>query len=331
MENRKILLSGIQPSGNLAIANYIGAIKNWLSLQEQYYCIYMVVDLHSLTVRQDPKELKKRCFEFIGQYLACGLDPEKNIIFLQSQVSAHSELAWILNCFTYMGELSRMTQFKEKSTRHGENINAGLFTYPVLMAADILLYQTDLVPVGEDQKQHLEITRDIAIRFNNLYGETFRVPEPFIPEVGARIMSLQDPTKKMSKSDEDPKSYIALLDNPDVIKSKIKRAVTDTGKEIIYNENRPGIANLMTIYSCLTDKSFSKIEEEYQGKGYAEFKAHLGEIIVETLRPVQKKYEVLMKNKDTLYNILKDGAEKASKMAQKTLSKVQKKIGIIQI
>ena len=330
-EKKKILLSGIQPSGNLALGNYIGAIKNWLKLQEEYTCLYMVVDLHALTVRQEPKELRRRCIEFIAQYMACGLDPGKNILFLQSHVSGHSELAWILNCYTYMGELSRMIQFKEKSQKHETNINAGLFTYPVLMAADILLYQADMVPIGEDQKQHLEITRDIAMRFNNIYGEVFKIPEPFIPEVGARIMSLQDPAKKMSKSDDDPKSYIALLDRPEIIMSKIKRAVTDTGKEVAYNETRPGISNLITIYSCLTGKSFDMIKEEYEGKGYADFKSDLGEIVVEYLKPVQTRYTELMKNRDYINQSLKSGAERAGRMAHRTLSKVQKKIGLIQI
>jgi tryptophanyl-tRNA synthetase len=329
-EKKKILLSGIQPSGNLALGNYIGAIKNWLKLQEEYNCLYMVVDLHALTVRQEPKELRRRCIEFIAQYMACGLDPEKNILFLQSHVSGHSELAWILNCYTYMGELSRMIQFKEKSQKHETNINAGLFTYPVLMAADILLYQTDMVPIGEDQKQHLEITRDIAMRFNNIYGEVFKIPEPFIPEVGARIMSLQDPAKKMSKSDDDPKNYIALLDRPEIIMNKIKRAVTDTGKEVAYNETRPGISNLITIYSSLTGKSFDEIKEEYEGKGYADFKSDLGEIVVEYLKPVQTRYTELMKNRDYINQSLKSGAERAGRIAYRTLSKVQKKIGLIQ-
>jgi len=330
-EKKKIILSGIQPSGNLALGNYIGAIKNWLTMQEEYNCLYMVVDLHALTVRQDPKELRKRCLEFIGQYMACGLDPEKNILFLQSHVSGHCELTWILSCFTYMGELSRMTQFKEKSQRHAENINAGLFTYPVLMAADILLYQTDLVPVGHDQKQHVEITRDIALRFNNIYGNVFKIPEPFIPDVGARIMSLQDPTKKMSKSDEDPKSYIAILDRPEIIMNKIKRAVTDTGKDVAYDETRPGISNLITIYSCLTGKSFDRIKEDYAGKGYADFKSDLGEIVVEALKPVQTRYTELMKNRDYIDKCLKSGAERARTLAQRTLSKVHKKIGFIQL
>jgi len=329
MEEKQILLSGIQPSGNLALGNYIGAIKNWNSLQDKYNCIFMVVDLHSLTVRQDPKELRKRCLEFTGLYIACGIDPEKNIIFFQSHVSAHSELAWILNCFTYMGELGRMTQFKEKSAKHESNINAGLFTYPVLMAADILLYDTDLVPVGNDQKQHLEITRDIAQRFNNIYGDVFKIPEPFIPEVGARIMSLQDPTSKMSKSDSNPRNYIALLDNPDIIKSKIKKSVTDTGKEIIYDETRPGITNLITIYSSLTGKTYDEIKNDYTGKGYGEFKEDLAEITVNALKPIQEKYKEITKNKDYIQEILKKGGEEADRRARRMLKKVQKKVGFI--
>jgi len=332
IDTKKILLSGIQPSGNLAIANYIGAIKNWIKLQEEYMCIFIVVDLHCLTVRQDPKELRRRCMEFIGLYLACGINPEKNLIFLQSHVSTHAELTWILNCYTYMGELNRMTQFKDKSKRHEMNVNSGLYTYPVLMAADILLYQTDLVPVGQDQKQHLELTRDVAMRFNNIYGNVFKIPEPFIPEVGARIMSLQDPTAKMSKSDENPRNYIAILDPPDVIRSKIKRAVTDPGKEIVYDEKeKPGLSNLITIYSCLSGKPFEKIQEDYEGKGYKEFKKDLGEVIVETLEPVQKKFKDLMNDRAGINDILRAGAEKARNISQRTLDKVHKKIGIIKI
>ena len=329
-KTKKILLSGIQPSGNLAIGNYIGAIKNWIKLQEEYRCIFIVVDLHCLTVRQEPKELRKRCMEFIGLYLACGINPEQNIIFTQSHVSTHAELAWILNCYTYVGELNRMTQFKEKSQRHELNVNAGLYTYPVLMASDILLYQTDLVPVGQDQKQHLEITRDIAQRFNNIYGSVFKIPEPFIPEVGARIMSLQDPSAKMSKSDENPRNYIALLDPPDVIRSKIKRSVTDAGKDVIYNEEeKPGISNLMTIYSCLSGKSFDEIQKDYEGKGYGDFKKDLAEVVVESLAPVQKKYKDIMKNKDYIKEVLKTGADKANHISGRTLEKVYKKIGLI--
>jgi len=332
IDTKKILLSGIQPSGNLAIANYIGAIKNWIKLQEEYMCIFIVVDLHCLTVRQDPKELRRRCMEFIGLYLACGINPEKNLIFLQSHVSTHAELAWILNCYTYMGELNRMTQFKDKSKRHEMNVNSGLYTYPVLMASDILLYQTDLVPVGQDQKQHLEITRDLAVRFNNIYGNVFKIPEPFIPEVGARIMSLQNPLAKMSKSDENPGNYIAILDPPDIIRSKIKRAVTDPGREIVYDEKeKPGLSNLMTIYSCLSGKSFEKIQEDYEGKGYKEFKKDLGELVVETLEPVQKKFKALMNDRAGINDILRAGAEKARNISQRTLDKVHKKIGIIKI
>jgi len=259
-ENRKrpVLLSGIQPSGNLMIGNYIGALKNWVELQDQYDCLFVLVDLHAITVKQDPADLRRRSFEFLCLYLACGIEPEKNTIFVQSHVPGHSELSWILNCFTYVGELNRMTQFKEKSTRHNTNVNVGLFDYPVLMAADILLYGTDLVPVGHDQKQHLELARNIAERFNNIYGEIFTVPEPYIPKVGARIMSLQDPTSKMSKSDDNPNNYVALLDSPDIVRNKIKRAVTDSGSEIKYDESKPGICNLLSIYSAITERAIEQ-------------------------------------------------------------------------
>ncbi|NMA95118.1 MAG: tryptophan--tRNA ligase, partial [Clostridiales bacterium] len=288
MSQRKIIFSGSQPSGLLTLGNYVGALRNWVILQDDYDCIYCIVDLHSLTVRQDPKELRACSRSFLAQYLACGLDPEKSTIFIQSHVSAHAELTWILNCFTYMGELGRMTQFKEKSKIHSDNINAGLFTYPVLMAADILLYQTDLVPVGEDQKQHLEITRDIAERFNNIYGDVFTVPEGYIPKVGARIMSLQDPTSKMSKSDENPNSFIGILDDPDTIMRKFRRAITDSDTEIRYDEqDKAGISNLMSIYSCMTGKDFDEIEKEFVGKGYGDFKTAVGESVIEVLKPIQ--------------------------------------------
>ena len=326
---KQIIFSGIQPSGCLTLGNYIGALKNWIKLQYEYRCCFSVVDMHSLTVRQDPKELRKRCMEFLAQYLACGIDPEENIIFFQSHVSTHAELAWVLNCYTYIGELSRMTQYKDKSSRHKDNINAGLFTYPVLMAADILLYQSDLVPVGEDQKQHLEITRDIAIRFNNLYGQTFKVPEPYIPKIGARIMSLQEPTKKMSKSDENPNGFIALLDSPNTIIKKVKRAVTDSDNKIIYHEDKPGISNLLNIYSSLTGESIPAIEEKFEGKGYGEFKQAVGEVIVESLKPIQDRYNELMKNKDYLETVYKTGAEKAYNLSNRTLQKVYKKIGFV--
>jgi tryptophanyl-tRNA synthetase len=330
MSQKKIIFSGIQPSGNLTLGNYLGAILNWIPLQEEYNCIYSIVDLHALTVRQEPAELRQRTRSLLALYIACGLDPEKNILFVQSHNSAHVELTWILNCYTYMGELSRMTQFKEKSQSHADNINAGLFTYPVLMAADILLYQTDLVPVGHDQKQHLEITRDIAQRFNNIYGDVFKIPEAYIPKVGARIMSLQQPEKKMSKSDENPNNYISLLDNPDAIIRKFKRAVTDSEAIIRYDvENKPGISNLMSIYASITGKSYEDIEREYEGKGYGDFKLAVGEAVAETLKPIQDRHRELIANKDYLDRIMKDGAEKAEALSYRTLRKVYKKVGLV--
>lgn len=329
-QEKKIIFSGIQPSGNLTLGNYLGAIINWLPLQDEYNCIYSIVDLHALTVRQIPAELRKRTRSLLALYIACGLDPEKCILFVQSHNSAHAELAWILNCFTYMGELNRMTQFKEKARRHSDNVNAGLFTYPVLMAADILLYQTDLVPVGDDQRQHLEITRDIAQRFNNIYGDVFKIPEAYIPKVGARIMSLQQPEKKMSKSDENPNSYIDLLDPPDVIVRKFKRAVTDSEMLVRYDLNKkPGISNLMSIYSSITGKSFEDIEKEFEGKGYGDFKLAVAEVVVDTLRPIQEKHKELMANKDYLDQIMKEGAQRAERLSYKTLRKVYKKVGLV--
>ena len=330
MSDKKIIFSGIQPSGNLTLGNYLGAIINWIPLQDEYNCIYSIVDLHALTVRQDPAELRKRTRSLLALYIACGLDPEKNILFVQSHNSAHAELAWILNCFTYIGELSRMTQFKEKSQSHADNINAGLFTYPALMAADILLYQTDLVPVGHDQKQHLEITRDIAQRFNNIYGDVFKVPEAYIPKVGARIMSLQQPEKKMSKSDENPNAYIYLLDTPDVIIKKFKRAVTDSEAIIRYDvENKPGVSNLMSIYASVTGKSYEDIEREFDGKGYGDFKLAVGQVVAETLKPIQDRHKELMADKSYLDEIMKDGAERAQRLSYRTLRKVYKKVGLV--
>ena len=330
MSQKKIIFSGVQPSGNLTLGNYLGAILNWIPLQEEYNCIYSIVDLHALTVRQVPAELRKKTRSLLALYIACGLDPEKNVLFVQSHNSAHAELAWILNCFTYTGELGRMTQFKEKAQRHTDNINAGLYTYPVLMAADILLYQADLVPVGEDQKQHLEITRDIAQRFNNIYGDVFTIPEPYIPKVGARIMSLQNPEKKMSKSDENPNSYISLLDKPDVIMSKFRRAVTDSEAIVRYDEeNKPGISNLMSIYSSITGKSYGDIEKEFEGLGYGDFKTAVGQTVAETLRPIQEKHDQLMSDKAYLDNIMKDGAQRAEGLSYRTLRKVYKKLGLV--
>ena len=330
---KKIMLSGIQPSGDLHLGNYLGAIKNWADRVNEYECYYFMADLHTITVRQDPKELRRRSLEMLAIYIACGLDPEKNTLFLQSHVPAHAELGWVLNCYTMFGELSRMTQFKDKSAKNADNINGGLFTYPALMAADILLYQPDYVPVGEDQKQHVELTRDVAQRFNNLYGETFKVPEPFIPKVGARVMDLLDPASKMSKSDEVGNGRVCLMDKPEDILRKFKRAVTDseTGRCVYYDpEKKPGVANLMQIYSSCTGKSFQEIEAEFDGKGYGVFKPAVGEAVVETLRPIREEAEHILKDKAYLENIYRTGAERASHVAERTLRKVYKKVGLVQ-
>lgn len=329
MEDKKIIFSGAQPSGKLTLGNYIGALKNWVELQDEYNCYYCIVDLHAITVPQVPKDLRVRSLEALAQYIACGLDPEKNTIFIQSHVSAHAELSWVLNCMTYMGELNRMTQFKEKSKKSEANLNSGLFTYPVLMASDILLYQTDLVPVGEDQKQHLELARDLAQRFNTKYSDTFKVPEPYIPKFGARIMSLQEPAKKMSKSDENENAYILITDSADVIKNKLKRAVTDSLGSVKFSDDQPGIKNLLTIYSKFSGESIEVIEQRYEGQGYGKFKQDTGEVIVEGLRPVREKYEELLNNKDYLEKIYMEGANKAEASARKTLRKVYKKVGFI--
>ncbi|WP_427339688.1 tryptophan--tRNA ligase [Caloranaerobacter sp. DY30410] len=330
MSDKKVILSGIKPSGELTLGNYLGAIKNWIELQDEYECYYCIVDLHAITVPQVPKDLRRNTLEILAQYIASGIDPEKNTIFIQSHVSEHAELAWVLNCLTYMGELNRMTQFKEKSRKNEANLNAGLFTYPVLMAADILLYQADLVPVGEDQKQHLELARDIAKRFNNRYSETFKIPEAYISKVGARIMSLQDPTSKMSKSDSNENGYILLKDSPDVIRRKIKRAVTDSLNRVKYCDEQPGIKNLITIYSKLSGDSIEEIEKRYEGQGYAKFKADLAEVVVEGLRPLRERFEDLMKNKDYLEKVYIEGANRAQRVARKTLSKVYRKVGFVQ-
>jgi tryptophanyl-tRNA synthetase len=325
------MLSGIQPSGDLHLGNYLGAVKNWAELPEQFDCFYFMADLHTLTVRQDPKELRRRSTAQLAQYIACGLDPEKNTLFLQSHVHEHAELGWILNCYTMFGELSRMTQFKDKSARHTDNINGGLFTYPALMAADILLYQADFVPVGEDQKQHCELTRDIAIRFNNLYGETFKVPEPYIPKVGARIMSLSNPASKMSKS--DPQGCVFLMDKPEELARKFKRAVTDSDTERCVRfdpENKPGVANLMQIYSSVTGKRFDEIEAEFDGKGYGVFKPAVGEAVIETLRPIREEAERMIADKAYLQQVYTDGAQRASFVARRTLRKVYKKVGLVE-
>ena len=327
IDNKKVLFSGMQATGTLTIGNYLGALKNWVTLSEEYECFYSVVDLHSITVRQDPAELRKRARALLTLYIAAGLDPKKNCIYYQSHVSAHAELAWILNCFTYMGELNRMTQFKDKAAKHADNINAGLFTYPVLMAADILLYQADVVPVGIDQMQHLEITRDVAQRFNAVYGDVFTIPEPYIGKVGAKIMSLQDPAKKMSKSDENPNASIYLMDDPDTIRRKFKRAVTDSEACVRYSEEQPGIRNLIDIYSSCTGKTPQEVEKEFDGKGYGDFKSAVGEAVVDVLRPVQERFAELEKDKAYIDSIIKENAEKANYFAQKTLRKVQKKVG----
>jgi tryptophanyl-tRNA synthetase len=333
MDDKKIIFSGVQPSGNITLGNYLGAIKNFVDLQYDYHCCYAIMDMHSITVRQNPAELRKRTLDLLKVYLACGIDPEENLLFVQSHVPAHAQLAWVLNCYTYMGELSRMTQFKDKSAKHADNINAGLFTYPVLMAADILLYQTDLVPVGKDQMQHIEIARDIAQRFNAVYGDVFKIPEGFFPKNGAKVMSLTEPTKKMSKSDENPKAYISILDDFNVMAKKIKSAVTDSEGVIEYRENddtKAGINNLLSIMSAVTGKSIDAIVSEYSAKGYGDFKADVAEAVVECMRPIRARYDELSKNKDYLIDIYTKGAERADAIAQRTLKKVYKKVGFVQ-
>ena len=328
---KKTLLSGIQPSGDLHLGNYLGAVRNWAALPDEFNCFYFMADLHTLTVRQNPAELRRRSTTQLAQYIACGLDPEKNVLFLQSHVHEHAELGWILNCYTMFGELSRMTQFKDKCAKNADNINGGLFTYPSLMAADILLYQADYVPVGEDQKQHCELTRDIANRFNNLYGETFKIPEPYIPRVGARIMSLGNPTSKMSKS--DPAGCVFLMDSPEEISRKFKRAITDSDTErcVRYDpENKPGVANLMNIYASVTGKSFDEIESEFAGKGYGVFKPAVGDAVIETLRPIREEAERILADKAYLKQVYTDGAMKASSVARKTLRKVYKRVGLVE-
>ena len=325
--DQKVLFSGMQATGNLTLGNYLGALKNWITLSDEYECFYSLVDMHSITVRQDPATLRKRARALLTLYIAAGLDPEKNCIYYQSHVSGHAELAWILNCYTYMGELNRMTQFKDKASKHADNINAGLFTYPVLMAADILLFQSDVVPVGIDQMQHLELTRDIAQRFNAIYGDVFTVPEPYIGKVGAKIMSLQDPTRKMSKSDENPNASIYLMDDPDTIIRKCKRAVTDSEAQILYRDEQPGVKNLIDIYSACTNRPPQDVVKEFDGKGYGEFKLAVGEAVVSVLKPLQEEVARLEKDKAYIDSIIKNNAEKANYYALKTLRKVQKKVG----
>ena len=330
-QDRLVSYSGVQPSGNLTIGNYLGAIRNFSLYSEKYKCFYCVVDQHAITVRQVPAELRRRTYETLALYIACGLDPQKNTLYVQSHVPAHTELAWMLNCFTMFGELSRMTQFKDKSARHADNVNAGLFTYPVLMAADILLYQTDVVPIGSDQKQHVELARNIVDRFNQLYPDTFTMPEPIVPKAGARIMSLAEPTKKMSKSDENENAVVRILDDKDAIIRKFKRAVTDSGSEIRVAEDKPGVTNLITIYSCFTGKSVEEIEREFDGVGYGEFKIAVGQACAERLAPVQEEYRRLLADKAYLESVMKNGADEAAYYARKTLSKVRRKLGFVNL
>ncbi len=327
IDGKKVLFSGMQSTGNLTLGNYLGALKNWLTLSDEYECFYSVVDMHSITVRQNPAELRQRARKLLMLYIASGLDPKKNCIYYQSHVSGHAELAWILNCFTYMGELSRMTQFKDKSAKHADNINAGLFTYPVLMAADILLYQADVVPVGIDQMQHLEITRDIAQRFNGIYGDVFTVPEAYVGKAGAKVMSLQNPEKKMSKSDENVNASVYLMDDPDTIMRKFKRAVTDSEGRIAYREEQPGVKNLLDIYCACTKLSTESALAEFDGKGYGDLKSAVGEAVISVLKPLQERYKELEKDKAYIDAVIKENAEKANYFATKTLRKVQKKVG----
>ena len=331
-EKKKTIFSGIQPSGDLTLGSYLGAIKNWVALSDEYNCFYCIVDEHAITVRQVPADLRRRTLAQLAQYVACGLDPEKNVLFIQSHVAAHAQLGWVLDCYTMFGELSRMTQFKDKSAKNADNINAGLFTYPALMAADILLYQADLVPVGSDQKQHVEICRDIAMRFNNIYGDVFTIPEPFIPSTGARIMSLTSPENKMSKSDKDPGGCIYIMQPPDEIMRSFKRAVTDCDTERCVRfdpAEKPGVSNLMQIYSCATGRTMDEIEAEFEGKGYGVFKPAVGEAVIEMLRPVREEAERIMKDKAYLESIYRAGAEKAEAVAMRTMRKVYKKIGFV--
>lgn len=331
-EEKKILYSGMQATGNLTLGNYLGALRNWITLNEEYECYFGVMDMHSITVRQNPTEFRQRARDLFTLYVAAGLDPEKNCIYFQSHVPCHAELAWILNCFTYMGELNRMTQFKDKSAKHADNINAGLYTYPVLMAADILLYQADVVPVGKDQLQHLEITRDIAQRFNGVYGDIFTIPEPYTGKIGARVMSLQDPSKKMSKSDENPNASIYLMDDANVIRKKFKRAVTDSETKVRYDvANKPGISNLMDIYSATTGKSMQEIEKEFEGRGYGDFKTAVGDAVADLLTPLQTRFAELKKDKSYIDSMIKANDEKAYYTSTKTLRKVKKKVGFTEL
>lgn len=331
-EKKKIVLSCIQPTGTPTLGNYLGALKNWANMCDDYNCLYGVADLHSITVptfRENPQQLKKNTLELYALLLALGIDPEKNVVFVQSHVPTHAQLCWILNCYTQFGEASRMTQFKEKSQKHSDNITVGLFDYPILMAADILIYNADFVPIGADQKQHLEIARNICDRFNSIYGDVLKMPEPFIGKAGAKITSLQDPLKKMSKSDDNPKSYISMLDEPNVIMKKIKSAVTDSEACVRFADGKDGINNLMTIYSCCTGKSFEDIEKEFDGRGYGDFKTAVGEAVVKELEPIQTKYKELINEKKYLEECMRNGAEFATKLSQRTLDKVMKKVGFL--
>ena len=328
-ERKKIIFSAIQPSGTITLGNYLGALRNWVAMQDEFNCVYALADLHAITVRQEPAKLRHNILEAYALLLACGIDVEKSIFFIQSHVHTHAELAWLLNCYTQFGELSRMTQFKDKSQKHADNINVGLFAYPSLMAADILLYQADMVPVGVDQKQHLELSRNIAERFNGIYGNTFKVPEPYIPKIGAKVMSLQDPTKKMSKSDENVNSWIAVLDKPDDIMRKLKRSVTDSEAKVRYAEDKDGINNLMGIYSAFTGKNYEEIEQEFDGKGYGDFKISVAEAIIEELRPIQERFEQYMRDQSYMEQCYRKAAENAQKFSQRTLDKAMKKIGFV--
>lgn len=329
INQKKKVLSCIQPSGMLTLGNYLGALKNWVAMQEEFDCTFAVADLHAITVRQEPQKLRSQIYSTYALLLALGIDPQKNTLFIQSHVPQHAGLSWLLSCNTQFGEMSRMTQFKDKSAKHANNVNVGLFSYPVLMAADILLYKPDLVPVGADQKQHLEIARDIAIRFNNLYGDVFTVPDAYIPKTGARVMSLQDPTKKMSKSDDNLNSWVAILDNKDDIIRKFKRAVTDSEAVVRFSEEKPGISNLITIYSAVTGKTVAEVEKEFEGKGYGDFKLAVGESVADTLAPIKTAYDEIIKDKKALEELYREGAQKAEYVARKTYFKAMKKVGFV--
>ena len=329
-EQKKIIFSGIQPTGVFTLGNYLGALQNWVKMQDDFRCLYCVVDLHSLTIRQEPKQLRENTLSALALLLAIGVDPEKSVLFIQSHVPAHAEMCWLLGCYIPYGELSRMTQFKDKSAVHADNVNAGLFTYPALMAADILLYKADLVPVGADQKQHLELSRNTAIRFNNIYGDVFTIPEPYIPKEAGRVMSLQNPTKKMSKSDANPKSYISILDKPETIIKKFKSAVTDSESEVVFREGKDGVNNLLTIYSAITGISLADAERQFAGKGYGDFKLAVGEAVAEHLLPIQERYAKISADKTYLTEVYRAGAQRAQGIGQRTLQKVYKKVGLVE-